>query len=238
MIYIERYPLKRCQGCVKLIASKVNCFLNITDLSEVQLHVCMSSNSWTWECPHTKDGADHVPLIFLSRVYSCVNYSTVWKQLSWGKNTKYSYTRMSIHILHEQCIQNCTFPWLEKYMWVILWLLTLHFVGIGLTLNAINSLLTTLVDVYTRQTLPDRVTVDVSHEIWCTCVWTGWRLLSPRVAKHTDGWRVFTHALSWSPWDVTLGYPTTMNEFTLFLDAMPNPFIQDIFLWLTGLEFL
>ena len=67
MIFIERYPLKRCQGCVKLIASKVNCFLNITDLSEVQL--CMSSNSWTWECPHTKDGADHVPLIFLSSVY-------------------------------------------------------------------------------------------------------------------------------------------------------------------------
>ena len=28
MIFIERYPLKRCQGCVKLIASKVNCFLN------------------------------------------------------------------------------------------------------------------------------------------------------------------------------------------------------------------
>ena len=66
MIFIERYPLKRCQGCVKLIASKVNCFLNITDLSEVQL--CMSSNSWTWECPHIKDGADHVPLIFLSSV--------------------------------------------------------------------------------------------------------------------------------------------------------------------------
>ena len=62
MIFIERYPLKRCQGCVKLIASKVNCFLNFTDLSEVQL--CMSSNSWTWECPHTKYGADHVPLIF------------------------------------------------------------------------------------------------------------------------------------------------------------------------------
>ena len=69
MIFIERYPLKRCQGCVKLIASKVNCFLNITDLSEVQL--CMSSNSWTWECPHTKDGADHVPLIFLSSVCTC-----------------------------------------------------------------------------------------------------------------------------------------------------------------------
>ena len=65
-IFIERYPLKRCQGCVKLIASKVNCFLNINDLSEVQL--CMSSNSWTWECPHTKDGADHVPLILLSSV--------------------------------------------------------------------------------------------------------------------------------------------------------------------------
>ena len=43
MIFIERYPLKRCQGCVKLIASKVNYFLNINDLSEVQL--CMSSNS-------------------------------------------------------------------------------------------------------------------------------------------------------------------------------------------------
>ena len=43
MIFIERYPLKRCQGSVKLIASKVDCFLNITDLSEVQL--CMSSNS-------------------------------------------------------------------------------------------------------------------------------------------------------------------------------------------------
>ena len=66
MICIERYPLKRCQDCVKLIASKVNCFLNITDLSEVQL--CMSSNSWT-ECPHTKDGADHVPWMFLSSVY-------------------------------------------------------------------------------------------------------------------------------------------------------------------------
>ena len=45
MIFIERYPLKRCQGCVKLIASKVNCFLNIHDLSEVQLR--MSFNSWT-----------------------------------------------------------------------------------------------------------------------------------------------------------------------------------------------
>ena len=55
----EAKGLKRCQGCVKLIASKVNCFFNINDLSEVQL--CMSSNSWTWECPHTKDGADHVP---------------------------------------------------------------------------------------------------------------------------------------------------------------------------------
>ena len=26
MIFIERYPLKRCQGCIKLIASKVNFF--------------------------------------------------------------------------------------------------------------------------------------------------------------------------------------------------------------------
>ena len=76
MIFIERYPLKRCQGCVKLIASKVNCFLNINDLSEVQL--CMSSNSWTWECPHTKDGADHVPLIFLSSV--CIMFSLVDKK--------------------------------------------------------------------------------------------------------------------------------------------------------------
>ena len=73
MIFIERYPLKRCQGCVKLIASKVNCFLNINDLSEVQL--CMSSNSWTWECPHTKDGADHVPWIFLSSVDSNKKYN-------------------------------------------------------------------------------------------------------------------------------------------------------------------
>ena len=67
MIFIERYPLKRCQDCVKLVASKVSCFLNINYLSEVQL--CMSSNSWTWEWPHTKDGADHVPLIILSSVY-------------------------------------------------------------------------------------------------------------------------------------------------------------------------
>ena len=74
MIFIERYPLKRCQGCVKLIASKVNCFLNINDLSEVQL--CMSSNSWTWECPHTKDGADHVPLIFLSSVLTLLMYNS------------------------------------------------------------------------------------------------------------------------------------------------------------------
>ena len=56
MNFIERYPLKRCQGCVKLIASKVNCFLNINDLSEVQ-------------CPHTKGGADHVPLICLSSIH-------------------------------------------------------------------------------------------------------------------------------------------------------------------------
>ena len=47
MIFIERYPLKRCHGCVKLIASKVNCFLNINDLSEVQLCIYMYSNSWT-----------------------------------------------------------------------------------------------------------------------------------------------------------------------------------------------
>ena len=67
MIFIERYSLKRCQGCVILIASKVNCFLNVTDLSEVQL--CMSSNSWTWECPHTKDGANHVLKKSLSSVF-------------------------------------------------------------------------------------------------------------------------------------------------------------------------
>ena len=88
------------------------------------------------------------------------------------------------------------------------------------------------VDVYTCQTLPDRLTVDISHEIWCSYVWTGWHLFPPRVARHTAGW------LSRSPWDVTLGYPTAMNEFTLFMDVMPNPFIQDMFLWLTGLEFL
>ena len=89
MIFIERYPLKRCQGCVKLIASKVNCFLNINDLSEVQL--CMSSNSWTWECPHTKDGADHVPLIFLSSVLTwafkpmttMVGKSFLWIFMRW-----------------------------------------------------------------------------------------------------------------------------------------------------------
>ena len=73
MIFIERYPLKRCQGCVKLIASKVNCFLNINDLSEVQL--CMSSNSWTWECPHTKDGADHVPFTCIQCTY--ITYITI-----------------------------------------------------------------------------------------------------------------------------------------------------------------
>ena len=68
LLHLAGLGLKRCQGCVKLIASKVNCFLNINDLSEVQL--CMSPNSWTWECPHTKDGADHVPLIFLSSVHN------------------------------------------------------------------------------------------------------------------------------------------------------------------------
>ena len=81
MIFIERYPLKRCQGCVKLIASKVNCFLNITDLSEVQL--CMSSNSWTWECPHTKDAADHVPLIFLSSVLLSSFGYTISSWMKW-----------------------------------------------------------------------------------------------------------------------------------------------------------
>ena len=47
LLYSEAKGLKRCQGCVQLIAStcKVNCFLNINDLSEVQL--CMPSNSWT-----------------------------------------------------------------------------------------------------------------------------------------------------------------------------------------------
>ena len=47
---------------------QTHCFLNINDLSEVQNYAYMSSNSWTWECPHTKDGADHVPLIFVSSV--------------------------------------------------------------------------------------------------------------------------------------------------------------------------
>ena len=94
MIFIERYPLKRCQGCVKLIAGtcKVNCFLNITDLSEVQL--CMSSNSWTWECPHTKDGADHVPLILLSSV--CLLHSVFifnsWSNLFNGKCCYYVFS--------------------------------------------------------------------------------------------------------------------------------------------------
>ena len=111
MIFIERYPLKRCQGCVKLIASKVNCFLNINDFSEVQL--CMSSNSWTWECPHTKDGADHVPLIFLSSVWIGLHLQTYYqccaitpfslaklhivdkyRCLSWFEDSIKPYTRM------------------------------------------------------------------------------------------------------------------------------------------------
>ena len=66
MIFMERYPLKKCQGCVKLIASKVNCFLNINDLSEVQL--CMSSNSWTWECPHTKDNNNNNMWTYIAHV--------------------------------------------------------------------------------------------------------------------------------------------------------------------------
>ena len=70
MIFIERYPLKRCQGCVKLIASKVNCFLNINDFSEVQL--CMSSNSWTWECPHIPKMVLIMFLKFFWVVYMCM----------------------------------------------------------------------------------------------------------------------------------------------------------------------
>ena len=46
-------------------------------MSEVQL--CMSSNSWTWECPHTKDGADHVPLIFLSSAV-LVSFLLIWNK--------------------------------------------------------------------------------------------------------------------------------------------------------------
>ena len=78
MIFIERYPLKRCQGCIVSNSFQVivNCFLNINDLSEVQLCMSSSSNSWTWECPHTKDGADHVPLICLSSVYD--SYKNMW----------------------------------------------------------------------------------------------------------------------------------------------------------------
>ena len=41
-----------------------------------------------------------------------------------------------------------------------------------------------------------------------SCVWTGCRLFR----RHTGGWRVFTHGLSRSPQDVTLRYPTTMNN--------------------------
>ena len=70
MIFIERYPLKRCQGCVKLIASKSIVFYTL--MIWVRYQLCMSSNSWTWECAHTKDGADHVPLIFLSSVFGKV----------------------------------------------------------------------------------------------------------------------------------------------------------------------
>ena len=105
MIFIERYPLKRCQGCVKLIVSKVNCFLNIniTDLSEVQL--CMPSNSWTWECPHTKDGADHVPLIFLSSVYTRLlepnlisHTQSMVGQERPHKSGKHSYPYVNVHL--------------------------------------------------------------------------------------------------------------------------------------------
>ena len=49
-------------------------------------------------------------------------------------------------------------------------------------------------------------------------------------ARHMSGRHVLTHRLSQSPWDVTLGYPTTMNEFTFFMDVMLNLFIHDMFL--------
>ena len=94
MIFIERYPLKRCHGCVKLIASKVNCFLNITDLSEVQL--CMSSNSWTWECPHTKDGADHVSLIFLSSVFTTQKRISTWRHRRKSLLTRFHHVKLQV----------------------------------------------------------------------------------------------------------------------------------------------
>ena len=46
MIFIERYPLKEVARVVSnSLQVKSIVFLNINDLSEVQL--CMSSNSWT-----------------------------------------------------------------------------------------------------------------------------------------------------------------------------------------------
>ena len=70
------------------------------------------------------------------------------------------------------------------------------------------------VDVYTRQTLVF-VCVDQLDDVYFRHVWPGTRAVD---------------RLSWHLWDVTLGYPTTMNEFTLFMDVMPNLFIQDTFL--------
>ena len=68
MIFIERYPLKRCQGCVKLIASKVNCFLNINDLSQSEVQLCMSSN-----CLTAGPESVHIPkmvlIMFLKKIW-------------------------------------------------------------------------------------------------------------------------------------------------------------------------
>ena len=59
-------------GGFRILSSKNIQGVRVNDLSEVQL--CMSSNRWTWECPHTKDGADHVPLIFLSSEVTFMYY--------------------------------------------------------------------------------------------------------------------------------------------------------------------
>ena len=67
MIFIERYPLKRCQGCVKLITSKVNCFLNITDLSEVQFEWGVWIFMHNYACPHitARPESVHIPKMVL-----------------------------------------------------------------------------------------------------------------------------------------------------------------------------
>ena len=74
MIFIERYPLKRCQGCVKLIASKVNCFLTLMVWVRCNYACPLTAGP---ESVHTKDGADHVPLFFWV-VYNVLQSKNDW----------------------------------------------------------------------------------------------------------------------------------------------------------------